>query len=145
MARNPHVESAPQQQEHASEKHDAREHLPHAERTSDKPELHIRLACELQQKAQRGVADEKGASQQSGSRARAPSISAVEHPEGNCQQDAFGERLIELRRMSRDLERVRRKDHCPWDAARSAVELTVNEVPDAAEKKTGSAAERHRG
>ena len=44
--------------------------------------------------------------------------------------------------MTRDPKWIRRKNHRPWNVRGSTVELTVDEIPDASEKKSGWCSKR---
>src|SRR5262249_36673278 len=124
--------------------HQRRKQLSHAERSDDEPELRVRLSGKLEREANETVTDEKGPAEQTGPIPTVPKTHSLELAENEKEQNTFAQSLVQLRRMPRRRQRVRREYHRPGHARRPAVELTVDEVPDASEKETGRSRERDR-
>src|SRR5262249_39125500 len=87
---------------------------------------------ELGDRARHRIAHEEDAAERAGPPAdRRPTLQRVEEAE---QHDAFEKAFVELARMARLAVAVR-EDHGPGHVGRAAVELTVDEVGDAAEEE----------
>lgn len=114
-----------------------RQDLTHTKRSGNKAKLNIWLPGELDEIAHQSVADKEHAADETISIPSAAHSATFNGHQYNEKQYSFEQCFIELRRMTSDSEWIGRENHRPWNVRSSAVELTVDEVPDASEKKSG--------
>jgi hypothetical protein len=100
--------------------------LPHAEQVEIEAEVGIRLAHELDHKAEQAVAQQEQAGHHAARGLQAPG-----QVEDDQQRHPFQRELIELGRMARQCAR-RREDDAPGHLGDPAPQLTVDKVADAA-------------